>query len=112
MARYSKSDIAEATESLKRWLKPGDTVYLVLRHVSRSGMRRTIGVLIPRKDGNPLDFIHPNYSVACVLGYRAAIADRDGVIVDGAGMDMGFHLVSSLAQALFGDGYALKRRRG
>jgi hypothetical protein len=35
-----------------------------------------------------------------------------GVKVDGAGMDMGFHLVYTLSQVLYGaqEGYALKQR--
>jgi len=31
-------------------------------------------------------------------------------MVTGCGMDMGFHLVNSLAYILFGDGYALDQR--
>ena len=35
-------EIDEAREHLLRFLKPGSEVYCVLRHVSRSGMRRHI----------------------------------------------------------------------
>jgi hypothetical protein len=31
-------------------------------------------------------------------------------LVQGCGMDMGFHVVYSLSQTLFNDGYALKQR--
>lgn len=47
MPRYSKKDIADARENLLRWIKPGDTVYTICDHVSRSGMRRHIRVLVP-----------------------------------------------------------------
>jgi hypothetical protein len=39
-------DRGSALEHLHDWLKPGDTVYTVLRHVSRSGMLREIGVIL------------------------------------------------------------------
>ncbi len=50
-----------------------------------------------------------NYAVSEVLGLRQH-PKLDGVVVAGAGMDMGFHLVSSLAYVLYGDQRALKHR--
>ena len=44
----TKAQQAEQTEALKRlraWIKPGDTIHCVLRHVSRSGMLRVIDLL-------------------------------------------------------------------
>lgn len=35
----------EARKRLKEVLKPGDTVYTILRHVSRSGMTRHISLV-------------------------------------------------------------------
>lgn len=102
-----KQDHAEALARLHEWIKPGDTVYTVLRNVSRSGMQREIGiVLLPRPDrtGTASDSpLHPNYAVATVLGYR--IGKRDGIIVGGCGMDMGFHLVYNLGRTLFPEGF-------
>lgn len=97
MAKYSKTEIADATAQLRKWLKPGDTVHTILDHVSRSGMSRDIRVVILR-DGEAL---HPNHSVAVVLGYPRA-SKGDGLRVGGCGMDMGFHIVHSLGYALFG----------
>lgn len=101
---YTKTEKAEALAKLREWIKPGDTVYTILRNVSRSGMSREIGVVLLAngEDGRTID-LHPNYSVAVVLGERCG--KRDGVIVGGAGMDMGFHLVYSLSSALFPNGY-------
>lgn len=86
----------EATVELRKLLKPGDTVYCLLRNVSRSGMSRVIDLVIHTKQG-------PR-----TLGYLAARAvdmpfdrDRGGVKVGGCGMDMGFHLVYELAYCLF-----------
>lgn len=97
--KYSKQDREEALTRLREWIKPGDTVHTLLRHVSRSGMQREIGVVL-LKDGIDL---HPNHAVACVLGKR--LGKRDGVIVGGCGMDMGFHLVYNLSYVLFPDGF-------
>jgi hypothetical protein len=40
--RISKADRAQSVAQLREWVKPGDTVYCILRHVARSGMSRDI----------------------------------------------------------------------
>jgi hypothetical protein len=77
-------------------LKPGDTVYCVLRHVSRSGMRREISLFT--KEMRCIDGL-----AARALGYR--IGKRGGLVVTGCGMDMGFHLVYNLGWRLFPQGF-------
>ena len=96
----SKSDM-EAVERLRNWLKPGDTVYTMVVHRSRSGMQRSIKAYY-MEDNKPR-FL--SYNVAKALGWRFD-DDREAVIVSGCGMDMGFHLVYELAQTLWPDGYA------
>ena len=88
----------EARANLRKWIKPGDTVHTLLEHVSRSGMSRTIRVVL-LKDGEAL---HPNYAVSTLLGYPCA-KRGNGFNVGGCGMDMGFHVVHSLGYALFGE---------
>ncbi len=88
----------EAIERLREWIKPGDTVYTILRHVSRSGMQREIGIVIFH-DGCDL---HPNNAVAKALGLRQG--KRDGVIIGGCGMDMGFEIVYRLGRAMWPNG--------
>ena len=86
---------AEAIAMLRKWLKPGDTVYTVLRHVSRSGMMRKIDLYKLGDDG-------PTFLTgyaATAMGYRWDT--RDGIIVGGCGMDMGFALVYNLSSTLF-----------
>lgn len=133
MARLSKSDRLERDEAIARlreWIKPGDTVYTILDHVSRSGMMRHIRVLVPQTrreakysdgwreiadgvvaitdtdHGGQLeircvaDFIHPNHAVSKALGIPQA--KGDGLKIGGCGMDMGFHLVYELSHALYG----------
>ena len=99
MTKAEKREKWEAIEKLREWIKPGDTVYTILRHVSRSGMQREIGIVL-LKDGTDL---HPNYLVAKALGER--VGKFDSVIVGGCGMDMGFHLVYNLSYVLYPDGF-------
>ncbi len=99
---------AEAIAQLREWIKPGDTVYTVLRYVSRSGMQRTIGVVIMREDGGML---HPNYAVSLACGYTED-RKRDGVKVSGGGMDIGFHLVDTLNYVLYPTGAQYVDRSG
>lgn len=99
--RVKQAEIDEARESLARMLKPGDTVYTVLRSVSRSGMSRQIGILVPSGTG---EFFYPNYSASILLGEPMNKAG-DGVKVGGCGMDMGYHVVYSLGRALYPEGF-------
>ena len=111
----------EAIEELRNILKPGDTVYTVLRHVSRSGMSRGID-LYCIKDNEPRWIT--GYA-GKAIGTPQSLKDwhnEAGLRVHGCGMDMGFHVVYSLSRALFpagfetghglnpDGGYALKHR--
>lgn len=98
-----KVDLELAEDRLRAWMPRGSTVYTILRSRSRSGMQRVIGLVV-FADGYA---VHPNSAAATVLGRRWK-PDHDGVVCNGAGMDMGFELVYSLGQKLYGDGYALK----
>ena len=54
MARISKTERDGARETLRELLPPGTTVFTVLRHVSRSGMSRSIDAyLVTEHDGQP-----------------------------------------------------------
>ena len=62
-----KSDIEKmhaARAELARMLRPGDTVYTRLEHVSRSGMTRRISVMVMREN-EPQNI---TYTVAHALG--------------------------------------------
>jgi len=103
--KRNEAEREEARQRLLQWLKPGDTVYTILNHVSRSGMSRDISVVLLEadKDGN-ISHLHPNDAVSKVLGVRRA-KHGDGVVMGGCGMDMGFHLVYSLSRSLWPDGF-------
>lgn len=100
MSKQKQAEMTEWREKLARMLKPGDTVYTILRHVSRSGMSRRIGVAFGRNG----DFRDWDGVVAAALGERWD-RDKGGVIVGGCGMDMGFHLVYNLGAVLWPNGF-------
>ena len=96
MTKAQKAEQAEAIEHLREILKPGDTVHTILRHVSRSGMSRSISCIILDKDGpHEIDWL-----VRRALDMKF---DRTngGLKVGGCGMDMGFSLVYNLSRMLF-----------
>ena len=91
----------EARKEVLAILKPGDTVYCVLRHVSRSGMQREISLFAE--------------GMRCLDHYAARLLDmrrgkRDGLVTTGCGMDMGFHLVYNLSRVLFQDAFTCTGR--
>jgi hypothetical protein len=98
-------------------VKPGDTVYTILRHVTRDGMGRVVDPFVvlldsgvervTRNGGRPVvERIGP---LTAILTERKYDAKRAGVVMEGYGMDTGFELVSDVARILFGDTYALKQ---
>lgn len=93
---------------LEHYLKEGQTVYTILRSVSSSGMTRHISVVAVDSEGGLNDI---TYYAAATL--NESLHEKNGyrsIRQNGAGMDMGFHLVYNLASVLYGNGYALKQR--
>lgn len=97
--KASKADRAEAVERLRNYLRPGDTVTCVLRSVSRSGMSRRIDFYKFAADGGAVVKLYLSGLIGTALGWSCG---RDGLRVQGCGMDMGFHVVHELGYALFG----------
>jgi len=91
---------ARLVTEMKEVLKPGDTVYTKLNHVSKSGMMRVIEVMVFRND-QP---VYLTYKVADLLGYKMH-KKYEGLKVGGCGMDMGFSVVYNLSRTLYGSGY-------
>ena len=100
MTRYTKAEIEKATNELKAILKPGDTIHTILRHVSRSGMSRSISLFVIKKNER-LDI---TYWASRVLEDRIDQKNY-GIVTTGCGMDMGFHLVYNLSRRLFPKGF-------
>ena len=85
---------AQSLAMLHQYIKPGSTVYTVLRHVSSSGMTRRIDVYGMFNNAP----VYLSGYAAHVLGYPNP---EDGIKVTGCGMDMGFHLVNNLSISMF-----------
>jgi hypothetical protein len=99
-AARKREEQAEAVTRLREILKPGDTVYTVLRHVSSSGMSRDIDLYVFRDDK---PFWLTGYA-ATATGQRRA-PKGSGIRIGGCGMDMGFALVYGLSRTVFADGF-------
>lgn len=89
----------EACEQLRQLFPIGSTIYCVIRSVSRSGMSREISFFAGG----------PNHEVSCVDWLVCRALDyhlgKAGVKVSGCGMDMGFHVVYSVARVIYRDAF-------
>lgn len=99
MTRKQESERNEARETLRRTLKPGATVYTTVKHVSRSGMQREISVHAVENG----EIVWLSGLVAKATGNR--LGKRDGIVIGGCGMDMGFAIVHELSYALYPEGF-------
>jgi hypothetical protein len=125
MARINQTERDESIRNLRGMLKPGMTVYTILRHCSASGMLRVIDLVIPVKeytdvypklDDGKTDWDAKPKRKYTGMGFRTlswnaarAMNDtfdrqREGIKVSGCGMDMGFHLVYNLGATLWPKG--------
>ena len=99
--KYTKEQVersrAYLLDSLE--IKPGETLYTKVEHVSRSGMSRNISVYVMR-DNSPV-----NISTSAATLIEEPLAKDGGVKMSGCGMDMGFALVYALSYALFPAGF-------
>lgn len=103
---YTKQEQAEALATLRQYIKKGDTLYTISRHVSSSGMTRVIDVVKPERG----EMVWLGYNIAVVMGLPYD-RKRNGVKVEGGGMDMGFALIYDLGAILFGrNGQSLNQR--
>lgn len=100
MGKRTKKQEAERVEAIKHLQKvcpPGTTIYCVAKHVSRSGMLRTIDF-----------YVGKGCNMQSIAGYISVALDmrgdwkRGGLKVSGCGMDMGFHVVHNLSYTLHG----------
>ncbi len=100
--KYGKRETEEAIKELRELLKPGDVVFTDVASVARSGMSRTIRVMVMR-DNEPR---YITWLTAKACGYSVAdVHGRDALKVGGCGMDMGFAVVYDLSRVLFPDGF-------
>lgn len=98
--KINQQERDKAREDLRAFVKPGMTVYTILRHRARSGMFRVIDV--QTIEDNEPRWIGMLAHKATGIGYDR---QREGLRVSGCGMDMGFHVVYELSSALYPDGF-------
>lgn len=94
------------TANLKAWLKPGATVYAVLRGHSRSGLSRTLEFYVVFNR----EICRITWSVGRILDltYDERL---EALRMKGCGLDLGREIVERLGTALFDDSQALRYRR-
>lgn len=101
--KKNDSERHQAIAYLRGLIKPGDTVFTSVKHVSQSGMSRIIDVHLIR-DNEPM-------RIAWKVGLATGTSyDKkwEALRVGGCGMDMCFHTVYLLGRALFPAGFAVK----
>lgn len=103
MTKAEKAEQEKACIQLREWLSPGDTVYTILRSVSRSGMFRRIGLVAPEKDGSS-QMMWLDGQAAKALGMKLS-HKAEGLPMSGCGMDMGSQLVYELSYCLYPQGF-------
>lgn len=118
MSKTSKTQTErdEAIAILKKLgVKPGARVYTTVNHVSKSGMSRRISVFVVTRNKSfgktEAGITNITHLVGRVTGYRHT-GNLDGLVVGGAGMDMGFHLVYTLGRIMFPKGGPLTKTTG
>lgn len=90
----------EAIAQLRRYVEAGDTLYCIVRHVSRSGMMRVVAVYGIKKN-------EPVSLSRCIAKAIGLPYDhkRDGIRIGGCWMDAGFKIVYALGRVLFPKGF-------
>jgi len=88
--KYSKQEKEEAIKFLEQYR--GQNFACCIKSVSRSGMSR-------RMEFYAKDFQRIGYYIARVIDYPYNV-DKGGIQVNGCGMDMVFHVLSSLNYAM------------
>lgn len=97
---WQKARVVYCRARLKKLVRPGDTVYTILRHVSSSGMMRHLSlIVIDRKTRQPITI---NHLAADLCGYSTT--DQGYIRMGGCGMDMGFAAVYSLGASIWPKG--------
>lgn len=89
-------ELETAKDKLIGLLSDTDTIYTVLRSVSKSGLSRVISFHVVNDNK---EIVNINYYIKTLLGYKFN-KSRDGLIIKGGGMDMGYHVVHTLKHVL------------
>ena len=108
MTKAKQSERDEYIAKLRETLKPGDTLYTVLRSVSRSGMSRVIDVykFAGNADGSTdKQWLSYWIAKACDMPFQDQRGKPEGIKIGGCGSDMGFEIVYTLGRVLWPNGF-------
>lgn len=94
----------EYRDGLKAMLPKGSRVHTLVRSVSSSGMSRRISVFAIIEG----DLVNLDWQIERA-GIAKRRANKQGLYIQGCGMDMCFALVYDLAMTLHGDGYSIHK---
>ena len=106
----------DAQDTLRRILPPGATVYTILRHVSRSGMRRRLDVyaLDTDSEGKPwMRYLSGLVSHATGLKFTAKGGAREdcGIVIGGCGFSASGEIREAIERAIGLPANSLRRER-
>jgi hypothetical protein len=118
MKKLTKAQEAQRQEDiawLKTIIKPGDTLYTILKSVSSSRMSRNIDVyaILKPENGETTNNTENGQGqprMVWLSRYIARIADirfndkKSCLTIGGIGMDMGFEIVYQLGRCMYPDG--------
>ena len=96
--KLSKERRAELVKFLRPFFGKNSLAYCSLKKCSNSGMYRHIQILATKKNR----IYNLSYYVADLCGFKFK-DDTCAVGVSGCGMDMGFHVVSTMSHFLYRD---------
>lgn len=105
---YSADERNDAAARLAGMIEAGQTIYTKVKHVSRSGMTRSVEFYVAQLPDARYGEKHP--AITKVTHLVARILDRridrknGGAIVGGTGMDMAWHEVYTLSRVMFPEG--------
>lgn len=96
----------DAIAKLKEMIQPGDTIYTIVKHVSKSRQSRAISFYVVDSSRNILVI---DYYMSLVLEVPFDKKNQ-GLKIQGDGMDMCWHTVTNLSHLIFNDEKALHEK--
>ena len=97
--RYTKKDKVLALARIRNLVKAGDTVYVTLNHVSRTGMSRDASVYAVQNN------VLYNITQDVAILTDNSLTRLGGVLLRGCGVDVGLQLVYNLSRVLYPAGF-------
>ena len=111
-ATYNKEVYDHLLSYSRRKIKPGDTIYTVTRHLSRSRKTKHVDVFYIDRENEKVELKNIQYEISVFFGYRTS-KNYNGLVVTNTGneeKEMVFKLSSLLFKGEKDAGKLLKHR--